>query len=104
MRQLFFIREKNTDTWCTSSKHKYFCDDFLEAAIFLSEDNAKKAIKEMKNGLDPKKVSGPCTWRVWSETDDRRYTPLPDRISEYTALLVPDFEVVPFRLVRDEIL
>jgi hypothetical protein len=99
MRQLFFVREKNTNTWCTSSKHTMFYYDFIAAAIFLSEDNAKKAIREMTQGLDPKKVSGPCTWRAGTEDGaDRTYTPLPDRTNEYTGLLVPDFEVVPFDL------
>ena len=103
-RQLFFIREKNTNTWCTSSRHGSFNHDFLTASVFLSEDNAKKAIKEMKNSLDPKKVQGPCTWSVWNDSTEpahKLYTPLPERTADwYAELLVPDFEVVPFDLVQ----
>lgn len=98
MRQLFFIKEKNTNTWCTSSKHKYFHYDFNVAVIFLNEDNAKRAVKEMKQGLDPKRSTGPCSWAAETETQDKLYTPLPERVNEYTELLVPDFVVVPFEL------
>ena len=100
-RQLFFIREKNTNTWCTSSKHVYFYSDFLAASVFLSDDNAKKAIKEMKNSLDPKMVQGPCTWCISFEDDIKRYTPLPERAADwYAEYLVPDFEVVSFDLIQ----
>lgn len=100
-RQLFFVREKNTNTWCTSSKHLYFNHDFLVAVVFLSEDNAKRAIREMKNSLDPKKVHGPCTWNVFTETGDKLYTPLPERAADwYAEFLVPDFEVVAFDLIQ----
>jgi hypothetical protein len=99
-RQLFFIREKNTNTWCTSSKHAHFYYDFLAASVFLSEDNAKRAIKEMKVGMDPKRVHGPCTWCIVIDDDWKRYTPAPERVGEYAEYLVPDFEVVPFDLIQ----
>jgi len=104
-RQLFFIREKKTNTWCQSSKHRTFHHEFIAASIFHTEDNAKKAIKEIKNGLDPKKSTGPCFWAVYTDTDCQPvyYTPVPDRAANsYATLYVPDFEVVTYNLMEVE--
>lgn len=104
MRQLYFIKEKNTATWCYSSKHRSFCDEFDVAAIFLQKENAEKAIKEMTRGIDPNKT----TWPYWM-ADGKSYTAVPDRACDAGVangaveiiLLVPEFEVVAFTLNED---
>lgn len=102
MRQIFCIREKKTSTWCISSKHRNFSNNFEESAIFLKEDNAAKAIKEMYSGMDPKKSTGPCRWYVFTETKIENYTPLLERTDSYTALLEPEFEIVHFNLIENK--
>lgn len=46
MRSVFIIREKQTQSYCISSKHAEF-GAFDSAAIFLSAENAAKARKDM---------------------------------------------------------
>lgn len=93
MRELYFIREKKTNTWCYSSKHESFSTDFNAAAVFLQKENAEKAIRAMSNGIDPKKSCFP----YW-EAAGQRYTISESHLNEHSKLLVPDFEVVTFIL------
>jgi hypothetical protein len=46
MRSLFVIRDKLSDSYCSSSKHSYF-NSFAEAAIFNTRANAEKAMNDM---------------------------------------------------------
>jgi len=91
-RKIYFIREKNSNTWCSSSKHSDFADDFDYAAVFLRKENADKAIKEMTRGLNPKYSTFPY-WRL-RETNYRGM----DTGREEVPLLVPEFEAVGFEL------
>ena len=92
-RSLYFIRENKTNTWCVSSKHETFWEDFSEAAVFLQKKNADAAVKSMLNGIDPKKSSYP----YW-EAQGKRYAIDSEWINEHSSLLVPEFEVVEFTL------
>lgn len=70
MASLFVIREKNTGTYCTSSKFHHFDADLQRAAMFNKRENAEKAARSMfakadKGDLNP--YGGWC-WRV--VTDD----------------------------------
>lgn len=47
MKSLYVIREKATGTYLTSQKFRHFSSDLNEAATFVSEANALKAIKGM---------------------------------------------------------
>jgi hypothetical protein len=67
MASLFVIREKNTGTFCTSSKFKHFEADLQKAAMFNQRKNAEKAARAMfakadKGELNP--YGGWC-WRVY---------------------------------------
>ena len=46
-RVIYFIREKNTNSWCTTSRHADFSEDIDNAIVFLQKENAEKAIKKM---------------------------------------------------------
>jgi hypothetical protein len=47
MASLFVIREKNTGTFCTSSKNNTFATELNAAAMFSSHQAAEKAAKKM---------------------------------------------------------
>ena len=71
MASLFVIREKNTGTFCTSSKFKHFEADLQKAAMFNQRKNAEGAARKMfakadKGELNP--YGGWC-WRVYDEND-----------------------------------
>jgi hypothetical protein len=44
MRSLFVLYRKDTDEWCSSSKHSQW-GPFEDAAIFLSRKNAEVGLK-----------------------------------------------------------
>lgn len=109
MRTVFAIREKNTGTWCDSAKHRAFANSFDAASLFMNEDNAKRAIKQITRGLYPKN-SG---WPAWSlnggtvvgtqeglEEFQSRCDRRPDAGWVVPRFIVPDFEVVEFELVE----
>jgi len=106
MRSVFLIREKNTNTWCSSSKHSAFADDFDFAVIFLNGPNAEKAVKEMIRGLNPKYSTFPA-WSLRDVTVAGSQEGL-DKFIEWNntgqnwlpSLVIPDFEVVEFNLVE----
>jgi len=91
-RRIYLIREKNTNTWCVSSKHSDFYNDFDNAAVFLKKENAEKAIKEMMRMLDPKKSRYPY-WMLNNITYrglDLGRTDIP--------LIIPEMKAVAFEL------
>ena len=73
---LFVIRESGTGTYCTSSRHRKFSSELDEAATFVSEKNALKAIREM--------LKGKGVYAVWS-ADGKEYTH--DSKAEYISIL-----------------
>lgn len=82
------IRERNTGTFCVSSRHSSFAASLEDAAIFLKWDNANKAIRDMVRGLKPANSTFPY-WRLEGQTykaDETLETSYP--------LLVPIFDVV----------
>lgn len=91
-RKIYFVREKDSNTWCSSSKHSEFVDDFDSAAVFLKKENAEKAIKEMMRALNPKYNNFPY-WRLRSQVVRGM-----DVGREGTPLVVPIFEAVGFEL------
>ena len=53
MRKLFFIREVNTNTWCTSTRSYTFHTDFDRTdAFFNTEANATKAMRTMERNIE----------------------------------------------------
>ena len=66
MASLFVIREKNTGTFCTSSKFKHFEADLQKAAMFNQRKNAESAARKMFAGADKGQVNpyGGWRWRV----------------------------------------
>lgn len=52
MKSLFVIRDKNTNSFCSSAKHHFFDTDVNSASLFDSQKNAEKAIRSMVNFLD----------------------------------------------------
>lgn len=91
-RKLYFIREKDSNTWCSSSKHAEFVDDFDAAAVFLKKENAEKAIKEIVRGYNPKYSTFPY-WYLRGQIVRGM-----DAGREDTPLVVPTFEAVGFEL------
>lgn len=71
MASKFIIREKSTNSFCTSSKHYYFSDDLDSAVLFASRENAEKAVKEA-NKFFYKEVTpyGGNTWVVYDSVND----------------------------------
>lgn len=69
MASLFVIREKNTGTFCTSSKHAQFDADLQSAAMFNQRKNAEKAARGMFAAADKGVVThyGGWTWSVHKE-------------------------------------
>ena len=69
MASLFVIREKNTNTYCTSSKVKHFEADLQKAAMFNQRKNAENAARKMFADADKGEVNryGGSTWRVFNE-------------------------------------
>ena len=61
MASKFAIREKNTNTFCTSTKHKYFTHDLQDAALLASREHAEKAIR----GMLPTAVVDPYDGYAW---------------------------------------
>ena len=64
MKSLFVIRDKNTNSFCSSAKHHYFNTDVNSASLFDSQKNADKAIRSMVNFLD--RAVNPYGGNVWS--------------------------------------
>jgi hypothetical protein len=71
MASLFVIREKNTGTFCTSSKFKHFEADLQKAAMFNQRKNAETAARKMFAGADKGQVNpyGGWCWRVYNEDE-----------------------------------
>jgi hypothetical protein len=69
MASLFVIREKNTGTFCTSSKFKHFEADLQKAAMFNQRKNAESAARKMFAGAGKGQVNpyGGWAWRVYNE-------------------------------------
>jgi hypothetical protein len=69
MASLFVIREKNTGTFCTSSKFKHFEADLQKAAMFNQRKNAESAARKMFAGAAKGTVNpyGGWAWRVYNE-------------------------------------
>jgi hypothetical protein len=69
MASLFVIREKNTGTYCTSSKYKHFEADLQKAAMFNQRKNAEKAARAMFAKADKGEVNryGGWCWRLFKE-------------------------------------
>jgi hypothetical protein len=69
MASLFVIREKNTGTYCTSSKFKHFEADLQKAAMFNQRKNAESAARKMFAGANKGTVNpyGGWAWRVYNE-------------------------------------
>lgn len=69
MASLFVIREKNTGTFCTSSKFKHFEADLQKAAMFNQRKNAEKAIRAMFRGSEKGEINryGGWSWRLFKE-------------------------------------
>jgi len=65
MASKFVIREKTTNTFCTSQKLQYFSRDLQDAALFESRNNAEKAVR----GMRPKEMNpyGGHTWSIMNE-------------------------------------
>ena len=66
MTSLFVIREKNTGTFCTSSKFKHFEADLQKAAMFNQRKNAESAARKMFAAADKGVITpyGGWCWRV----------------------------------------
>jgi hypothetical protein len=69
MASLFVIREKNTGTFCTSSKFKHFEADLQKAAMFNQRKNAESAARKMFASANKGTVNpyGGWAWRVYNE-------------------------------------
>ena len=65
MKSLFVIRDKNTNSFCSSSKFRHFDTDVNSASLFDSQKNADKAIRSMMSFLT-KAVThyGGNVWRL----------------------------------------
>lgn len=65
MASKFVIREKTTNTFCTSQKFEHFSRDLQDAALFASRNNAEKAVR----GMQPKEMNpyGGHTWSIMNE-------------------------------------
>lgn len=86
MPSKFAIREKGTNTFCTSQKHCYFSADLQDAALFASRENAEKAVR----GMLPKAVVNPYggyTWSIVSEDGRVVQAYHAAMLKEYIALL-----------------
>ena len=88
MASLFVIREKNTGTFCTSSKFKYFEADLQKAAMFNQRKNAESAARKMFAAADKGVVNpyGGWAWRVYNE-DGTEQTFHHALLKEYIELL-----------------
>lgn len=88
MASLFVIREKNTDTYCTSSKFCHFEADLQLAAMFNQRKNAEKAARSMFAKADKGEVTpyGGWTWSVRKE-DGTAQTYHHALLKEYIELL-----------------
>jgi hypothetical protein len=85
---LFVIREKNTGTFCTSSKFKHFEADLQKAAMFNQRKNAESAARKMFAGANKGTVNpyGGWAWRVYNE-DGTEQTYHHALLKEYIELL-----------------
>jgi hypothetical protein len=54
-RAVFFIYEESTSSWCLSSKQAKF-DEFIDAVIFSSVINARKALKLIKEQVKTRQL------------------------------------------------
>jgi hypothetical protein len=74
MASLFVIREKNTNTFCVSSKFAYFNADLQNAAMFNQRKSAEKAARTMFRDADKGVVNryGGWSWRVYNEDGSYR--------------------------------
>lgn len=85
MPSKFTIREKGSNTFCTSTKHSYFSHDLQDAALFASRENAEKAVR----GMLPKAVVNPHGGYTWSivKEDGTMQVYHAAMLKEYIALL-----------------
>lgn len=86
MASKFAIREKNSNTFCTSTKHRYFSHDLQDAALLASRENAEKAVR----GMLPKAVVNPYggwTWIIVSEDGTVQTVYHAALLKEYIAML-----------------
>jgi hypothetical protein len=88
MRSLFVIRDKLSDSYCSSSKHSYF-NSFAEAAIFNTIANAAKAMKEMNRDT----TSWNNSWMLHGKY--LRHTPDPHNTTQTWELEVVECELIP---------
>jgi len=88
MASLFVIREKNTETYCTSSRFRHFEEDLQKAAMFNQRKNAEKAARGMFAKADKGVVTPYGGW-VWSvhKEDGTEQTYHHALLKEYIELL-----------------
>ncbi len=98
MASLFVIHEKNTNTFCTSSKFASFSSDLQEAAMFNSRKNAEKAAKKMFAGAE----EGINTYGGWRWTCTKGGGPVQNyhhaHLNEYIEYLKKDHQDNQHRL------
>jgi hypothetical protein len=88
MSNKFVIREKTTNTFCTSTKNRFFADDLNESALFSSRANAEKAVKDMIRYLTKEvNIYGGNSWSVAIGTKTTVYQTF---LQEYISLLEKD--------------
>jgi len=100
MRQIYLIKDTKTNTWCYSSKQQRFSNDFNIAAIFMQKENADKAIKTMKRGIDPKTSSYPY-WSAYIDDIEHRFAGSEEFVNQYSQFLIPELEVIAFNLTAN---
>jgi len=88
MASLFVIREKNTGTFCTSSKFKHFEADLQKAAMFNQRRNAESAARKMFEAADKGVITpyGGWHWSIYKE-DGSQQTFHHALLKEYIELL-----------------
>lgn len=96
MASKFIIREKTTNSYCTSSKHYHFSDDLDSAVLFASRENAEKAIKAA-NTFFTKEMTpyGGNTWSVYN-TEENTCITYQTFVKEYIAMLESNPDVAKF--------
>jgi hypothetical protein len=85
MPSKFVIREKTTNTFCISSKHRFFMEDLDDSVLFTSRSRAEHAVKEMDKFLT--KEVNPYGGNTWSVTIGNQTTVYHTFLQQYANLL-----------------
>jgi hypothetical protein len=98
-RSIFLIREKNTQAFCSSSKHCLF-SVLEDGAIYVNQHNAEKAMKDMVRRDKDYRWRAGHTYFTPSEEEFHRLVDVYKKDNLELKLLKMDLEVVKYYLTE----